>query len=164
MKSTLAALSVVTTWNGPHFFGGGRPRTSARNTADALLSRAYTIVWLKLMDMPTSLAVVQRRYCQLSSDVVCLGSSADMFGSMQRRPLYPSNQKFLGAYRCLLSAINEPSDAQARGHAFTCGPSDSDPKREALRLRCRAREGTRYRASRSHTRAGQNARPPRRRT
>jgi hypothetical protein len=37
--------------------GAGKPKISVRNVTDALLSRAYTMVWLKLMDMPTSLAL-----------------------------------------------------------------------------------------------------------
>src|SRR5215510_6708284 len=46
MKSTFTPLAVVTTWNGPHFFGAGRPSMPARNVAEALLSRDQTIVWL----------------------------------------------------------------------------------------------------------------------
>src|SRR5215510_13731206 len=37
-------LSVVTIRNGPHRFGAGRPKTSARNVADTWLSRAHTMV------------------------------------------------------------------------------------------------------------------------
>jgi hypothetical protein len=44
MKSRLVALSVLTTWNGPHRFGAGRPKIWARNVADASLSRAHTMV------------------------------------------------------------------------------------------------------------------------
>ena len=39
-------FAVVTTWNGPHFFGDGRPSMPARNVAAALLSRDQTMVWL----------------------------------------------------------------------------------------------------------------------
>ena len=38
MKSTLTPLFVVTTRNGPHRLGAGRPKISVRNVADTSLS------------------------------------------------------------------------------------------------------------------------------
>src|SRR5262249_60122132 len=46
MKSTLTPLAVTTSWKGPHCVGGGRFNMSARNAAEALLSRDQTMVWL----------------------------------------------------------------------------------------------------------------------
>jgi hypothetical protein len=76
MKSMFAPLSVVTTWNGPHLLGAGKPKISARNVADALLSPAYTMVWLKLIDMPTSLAFADMR----NADTRSLVQSTDLIG------------------------------------------------------------------------------------
>src|SRR5690606_20007334 len=53
-KSRLAPLSSSTTMNDAYRFGAGRPRISARNAADRLLSRAETIVWLKCTAMASS--------------------------------------------------------------------------------------------------------------
>jgi hypothetical protein len=79
MKSMFAPLSVVTTWNGPHLLGAGKPKISARNVADALLSPAYTMVWLKLIDMPTSLAFAPLSDMR-NADTRSLVQSTDLIG------------------------------------------------------------------------------------
>src|SRR5262249_33748138 len=83
-----APLSVVTTWNGPHLLGAGKPKISARNFADAVLSPAYTMVWLKLIDMPTSLAFAplsDTRSLVQSTDLIAFGRKAVLKSEKGRR-------------------------------------------------------------------------------
>ena len=54
MKSRLTPFIVITTSKGPHLTGAGSPRISARNLAEALLSRAQMIVWLNSTAIPAS--------------------------------------------------------------------------------------------------------------
>src|SRR6266700_1919477 len=46
MKSKVSWSPTVTSAKGPRTTGGSRPRISLRNSAEAFLSRAATIVWL----------------------------------------------------------------------------------------------------------------------
>ena len=63
----------------PHLLGAGKPKISARNVADALLSSAYTMVWLKLIDMPTSLAFAPLSDMR-NADTRSLVQSTDLIG------------------------------------------------------------------------------------
>ena len=72
MKSSVTPLTVLTGRNGPYWGPTSKPRIVARNSAEALMSRAATIVWLSSTGMCVppqveSLARRRRSACSWST-------------------------------------------------------------------------------------------------
>src|SRR4051812_19939457 len=108
MKSSVTPLARRTGTNGGASSPTGRPRTSARNAADACLSRAGTIVWLSSMAMTRS--------CLLTRDLARVGA-VDV-------PVPPDDGE-IAAVRPLLQA--EPADHALPALMVAVQHVDDDP-------------------------------------